>query len=981
MLNTEIYELLNEKCESGDFAAFADSFTAIRRECTSLQLSSALGKILENRVARCREILKKSGTASEEENACATMTVKMLAYQLQMLCETRSATQTRTCALLLLELLSYKAGDRYDLMTTAIKCASYAMTNPGYSWSNIKAMSPDMIAYRISSGARFDRQQVLGALRTDSRGLVEVGSGRMTVSSAKGSDGRVVSISSRDGMLEVCTRNERDEILKSSEREKVECIEMFASTFRKQQRSRTPVPHASSKKRLAQGESYTIHFETGGGEGGEVFCLPVDIGKGERVPLLDEEYTKGFWTKHIKEHLYDNDYVKGAVYMNCGSAAAFSIKDAFVDFAAREARSDRGCGRIFQARVVDIYKGASEDKDRYIVMSDKGYGGLMRINGGHKVGEIIPAAYVHSVIERGDDVFINMDEIENYSRESAEFDEDKLLTGFCLNEEDAVESPSESREKRDAGPDRELIRQLGTILSRSAEGSAISRYKDKLAASFILDAVNDSEETEWAMARAEFLNQCLRAAERLQVYRRQDSFSLNEHETVVIKALEHLGRPQDLKEIVMLLDECRTEDERRLIRLLTANSLLLTDSDEITLNTEEQMKKICRQLKVEEHFKSRQQRGGGKYGNGELDNIEFKSSYVFSNRDGKADLFRQGRGQVLEAVCGFMNSSGGTVYLGVNDSGDPLDSDSYGINADLTWFSQNYNSVNKARFGMLGHSVPNPKDLDSYCLFLASELDLYFKPSVRKYVSITPTEDGDAIRYVVKPSEFEIAKLYTDNSFSDGEVYVRNGVSTLPMSRVEQERRLMKLRSVGKVEQYILTLGEAIEKKHKVLLKDYASSNSNQVRDRLVVPINLICGDENLWAYDLDAKACREFRLSRIGSIDTDVKNPKYTHSFPPGVPDVFRWVNPQLNYRIRLRMDIGALNCLMEEYPDAKSLPEEELYQEEDGKWILDTVLHGIEAVRRFYLGLADKIEILDSEDSQKLRDSIAAFLHDNFR
>lgn len=77
--------------------------------------------------------------------------------------------------------------------------------------------------------------------------------------------------------------------------------------------------------------------------------------------------------------------------------------------------------------------------------------------------------------------------------------------------------------------------------------------------------------------------------------------------------------------------------------------------------------------------------------------------------------------------------------------------------------------------------------------------------------------------------------------------------------------------------------------------------------------------------------------------------------------------------------MDVGALNYLLEEYSTAGSLPKEELYEESPNKWILDTKIQDFGAVRRFYLGLADKIEILDSEDSKALKEDIARFLKEN--
>ena len=79
--------------------------------------------------------------------------------------------------------------------------------------------------------------------------------------------------------------------------------------------------------------------------------------------------------------------------------------------------------------------------------------------------------------------------------------------------------------------------------------------------------------------------------------------------------------------------------------------------------------------------------------------------------------------------------------------------------------------------------------------------------------------------------------------------------------------------------------------------------------------------------------------------------------------------------------MSIAALNCLREEYSDTKNLPKSELYQVSPEKWILDTTLHGLGAVRRFYLGLADQIEILDTEDSDTLRNDIKSFIEKHIK
>lgn len=139
------------------------------------------------------------------------------------------------------------------------------------------------------------------------------------------------------------------------------------------------------------------------------------------------------------------------------------------------------------------------------------------------------------------------------------------------------------------------------------------------------------------------------------------------------------------------------------------------------------------------------------------------------------------------------------------------------------------------------------------------------------------------------------------------------------------------------------------------------------------MPINLVYNDENLWAYDLELKKPREFRLARVQDIEMIPE--KYTHAFPKGETDIFRWINPEINYKLK----ISALNTLREDFSNTKNLPATELYQISPERWILDTHLHGWGAVVRFYIGSCGgtkkEIEILDTKDSEALKEEIRKY------
>ena len=61
----------------------------------------------------------------------------------------------------------------------------------------------------------------------------------------------------------------------------------------------------------------------------------------------------------------------------------------------------------------------------------------------------------------------------------------------------------------------------------------------------------------------------------------------------------------------------------------------------------------------------------------------------------------------------------------------------------------------------------------------------------------------------------------------------------------------------------------------------------------------------------------------------------------------------------VRIEMSLRAKNLLCEEFP----LASEDVHQE-DGKWILDTMVSSMEGVGRFVVGLATEINIVDSPE-----------------
>lgn len=979
----EELELSYSTTQPEQFASFVSSIRKALNESslTHLAMASLLCRIADKEVDLCRRTGMKR-TMDETERQRLSMSAKLLACAILLLCRIGSVKEARIRSLLFLEYSSYLNRYRHDLTELGINCCCYAMLSPGFDWSSLSEspVGTDILVCKMLEYAKFERSHRLEEIAIDSAGSLSLKDGKLHISSARSWESDVISFSDNGGIIEVCTRNIRDEKLKESNRDDILAVENFACTFiRTQEESKKMKPKKPDNKLVCHGRySVVLGQEMRFSDGMPYLeCHPLMTLYDGTCEIKEEELVKGIHTHELIEYLYEQDVIEGAVLADEEEPPLFSIKEAYKSYSKKLAEADASRRRVYEAKVVDIFKGTTPDKDRVRLISDKGYPGLMRVNGEYKKGDIV-IVYTVFVNSSGSELFINMDKPEfEYNGEPGRFDGDSILEDFTVTVKDALEhldgkpAPADT----ESSVARSIFKSVSAIISLSKTDDSMERLRRLLSAAFILNSIDDLQGRDIVLAKAEFLSQCLRAAEGIPVKDFSTAAMPDGKERWIINALAFLDKPEDISGVASLLQDASDADEKNIARLLMIYSLSCTSPDDFRSGSQDIRKKICRILGVHDHFRGEECKGGGKYGKGELADVEFKSSYVMSNKDGRPDLYYQGRGQVFEAVCGFMNRNGGTVYIGVNNYGDPLISEGYGIKGDLEWFSKNFDTVKILRSSKLGHPVPKPEDLDSYCRFLNDEVELYFKPSVRNCITISPTDDMDAIRIDVRPSEFEIVKLYEDNTWTEGTVYVRNGEETVPMNRHDQEQRLMKLRSVGKVEQFILTLTEAIDKKRKVILKGYSSSNSNKVKDRIVVPINLVYNNENLWAYDLEAKCTKEFRLARISSIETDIDDPGYHHVFEKGESDVFRWIDPKVNYHIRLKMSIAALNCMRDEYSDTKNLPETELYQSSPGKWILDTTLHGLGAVRRFYLGLADQIEIMETEDSEKLKAEIRSF------
>jgi predicted DNA-binding transcriptional regulator YafY len=168
----------------------------------------------------------------------------------------------------------------------------------------------------------------------------------------------------------------------------------------------------------------------------------------------------------------------------------------------------------------------------------------------------------------------------------------------------------------------------------------------------------------------------------------------------------------------------------------------------------------------------------------------------------------------------------------------------------------------------------------------------------------------------------------------------------------------------------------AIENRQVALLKNYRSSNSQQVRDRRVEPFSFTTNYIQIWAFDTETGTNKLFNINRIESVQLLPEKWQCAEAHQAGFIDVFR-ISTFEQLPVKLRLGMLSASLLTEEYP----LAEKFLTKINDNEFIFETGVCSYEGVGRFVMGLLPDIEVLESGDfksfiKERLRKNAEKFL-----
>lgn len=154
--------------------------------------------------------------------------------------------------------------------------------------------------------------------------------------------------------------------------------------------------------------------------------------------------------------------------------------------------------------------------------------------------------------------------------------------------------------------------------------------------------------------------------------------------------------------------------------------------------------------------------------------------------------------------------------------------------------------------------------------------------------------------------------------------------------------------------QFVDQLAEAIKNKNQVVLKNYHSANSNEIRDRLVEPIHFGDNYQSIVALDCQDRVCKQFKLDRIGEIIGMDRKFQHEELHQKNQSDIFGFSGDS-NTWVTLHLTLRAYLLLREEYP--LSIPFTERL--ENGYQFRGPVSN-FDGIGRFVLGLMDEVRII---------------------
>jgi len=397
----------------------------------------------------------------------------------------------------------------------------------------------------------------------------------------------------------------------------------------------------------------------------------------------------------------------------------------------------------------------------------------------------------------------------------------------------------------------------------------------------------------------------------------------------IVELLREYGKNEDSK----LLDETIGSENPTLSRIAKLVQSYNRTRDVLSSAALNVIKhEIIKSLSIESENDTDLESGNSTFVGIESATTEFKTSVIYDQGKVHTPNPNVQMKNILKEVCAFLNSRiGGNLYVGVNDQGYVS-----GIKNDMDYLKCS--------------------EIDTYMRYIQDSIIEHLGADAAIYVLIEPLYDNNVVVLHVKPHPYSVVEL-------DGEAYIRiNSESRLMPESTRQElinERMMKNREKAANISWLL---KAYQQKKCVILHRYASSNRGKISDRHVEPYKVFPDENLIFAYDIDEKDNRVFSISRIDYVELLENEPwGHTSLHQDMEVDAFH-LSGTRGIKVLLKLDLMAKNLMVEEFP--RTTDQISRDKNDDNVWYYKDEVRNIVGIARFYMGLADHIEIIEAPE-----------------
>jgi predicted DNA-binding transcriptional regulator YafY len=167
-------------------------------------------------------------------------------------------------------------------------------------------------------------------------------------------------------------------------------------------------------------------------------------------------------------------------------------------------------------------------------------------------------------------------------------------------------------------------------------------------------------------------------------------------------------------------------------------------------------------------------------------------------------------------------------------------------------------------------------------------------------------------------------------------------------------------------------LTEAINQKKSVKIINYHSSNSNNIRNRIVEAFQITEDYGFVFCYDHESHKNKVFKIARIEDIEI-LDDWRYDYNHTAQFMDVFSMTGDSLT-ECKLKLNLMSKNLLCERFPSA----EKHIKKQDDNVYMAEFSYSRIEGISNFIMSVLDSVEIIYPSSLQdSINEKINSYLH----